>query len=374
MLLTHLRKLIFVKIIKTRDIQANMTIRDELKAALVQLDQNPYTFEKLALEVFRFQFALNPIYNAYVKSLAKDVKKIDRLEKIPFLPIEFFKNHQVISGPIEPQMTFESSGTTSSNISRHFVSDLPFYELMSRNTFETFYGSLTDYHIFALLPSYLERNNSSLVYMVQNFIFHSFSQFGGFYLDNLDEMMQNMAEAAQDGRKILLIGVTFGLLDLAENAFFAKKIREFSDKIIVMETGGMKGRRKEMVREELHSILTSAFGVESVHSEYGMTELLSQGYSKGDGVFHLPKTMKILLREINDPFSYLPSFALGESDQDVKYRGKTGGINVIDLANIDSCAFIETKDLGSFTTDYEGFRVMGRFDNSDIRGCNLMLS
>ena len=355
-----------------------MTIRDELKAALVQLDQNPYSleysFEKLALEVFRFQFAQNPVYNTYVKFSYKDIKKIDRLEKIPFLPIEFFKNHQVISGQVEPQMVFESSGTTSANTSRHFVSDLPFYELMSRNTFETFYGPLTDYHVFALLPSYLERNNSSLVYMVQNFIFHSFSQFGGFYLDNLDEMIENMTEAAKDGRKILLVGVTFGLLDLAENEVFAKKIRAISDKIIIMETGGMKGRRKEMVREELHSVLTTAFGVKNIHSEYGMTELLSQGYSKGEGVFYLPKTMKILLREINDPFTYLPSFALGEPDQDVKYRGRTGGINVVDLVNIDSCSFIETKDLGSFTHDYEGFKIMGRFDNSDIRGCNLMLS
>ncbi|MCP9748617.1 acyl transferase [Lacihabitans sp. CS3-21] len=355
-----------------------MTIRDELKAALVQLDQNPYSleysFEKLALEVFRFQFAQNPVYNTYVKFLYKDIKKIDRLEKIPFLPIEFFKNHQVISREVEPQIVFESSGTTSANTSRHFVSDLPFYELMSRNTFETFYGPLTDYHVFALLPSYLERNNSSLVYMVQNFIFHSFSQFGGFYLDNLDEMIQNMTEAAKDGRKILLVGVTFGLLDLAENEVFAEKIRAISDKIIIMETGGMKGRRKEMVREELHAVLTTAFGVKNIHSEYGMTELLSQGYSKGEGVFYLPKTMKILLREINDPFTYLPRFALGEPDQDVKYRGRTGGINVVDLVNIDSCSFIETKDLGSFTPDYEGFKVMGRFDNSDIRGCNLMLN
>ena len=351
-----------------------MTTRDELKEALIHLDQNSFSFEKLALEVFRFQFAQNPVYNAYVKFLNKDPNKIDRLEKIPFLPIEFFKSKKVLSGNIETPLVFESSGTTSLNTSRHYIHDLPFYEIMSRHTFESFYGPLTDYHIFALLPSYLERNNSSLVYMVQNFIFHSFSQFGGFYLDNLHEMINHMTKATKDGRKILLVGVTFGLLDLAENKVLAEKISAISDKIIIMETGGMKGRRKEMVREELHAVLTNAFGVESIHSEYGMTELLSQGYSKGEGVFYLPKSMKILLREINDPFTYLPSFALGEPDLNVKYRGKTGGINVVDLGNIDSCAFIETKDLGSFTEDYEGFKVMGRFDNSNIRGCNLMLS
>ena len=347
---------------------------DELKSALVNLDRNPLNFEKLALDVFKYQYAQNSVYRSYVDCLNKDIKKIDRLEKIPFLPIEFFKTHQIISGNAEPQMVFESSGTTSANTSRHFVSDLPFYELLSRKTFEAFYGPLTDYHIFALLPSYLERNNSSLVYMVQNFIFHSYSQYGGFFLENTVEMVNQMKEAAQDGRKILLIGVTFGLLDLAENESLMREIRGISDKIIVMETGGMKGRRKEMVRDELHEVLKVAYGVKAIHSEYGMTELLSQGYSKGEGVFELPQYMKILLREINDPFTYLPSFALGEPHQEVKYRGKTGGINVIDLANLDSCAFIETKDLGSFTEDYQMFKVMGRFDNSDIRGCNLMLS
>ena len=351
-----------------------MTKRDKLIAALVTLDRNPYDFEKLALEVFRYQYDQNPLYKAYVNFLYKDIKKIDRIEKIPFLPIELFKSHQILTGGIEPQMVFESSGTTSLNTSRHFVSDLPFYELLSRKTFEQFYGALTDYHVFALLPSYIERNNSSLVYMVRNFLFHSFSQYGGFYLDNYGEMLQNIIEAAQDNRKILLIGVTFGLLDLAENRPYAEKLKSISDKLIIMETGGMKGRRKEMVREELHGLLSQAFGVASIHSEYGMTELLSQGYSSGEGVFNLPSSMKILLREINDPFAYLPSFALGEPEQKVKDRGRTGGINVIDLANIDSCSFIETKDLGMFTHDYEGFKVVGRFDNSDIRGCNLMLT
>jgi hypothetical protein len=289
------------------------------------------------------------VYQAYVNSLNRDVDKIDRLEKIPFLPIEFFKSHKVVTGQMEEFHVFQSSGTTSSQTSHHFVSDLPFYEHLSRKTFEQFYGPLTDYHLFALLPSYLERNNSSLVYMVQNFI-------------------------ASDNRKILLLGVTFGLLDLAENEALSNMMKDVSDKLIVMETGGMKGRRKEMIREDVHEILTSAFGVKSIHSEYGMTELLSQGYSKGEGLFDLPNTMRVLLREVNDPFTYLPSFLLGNPEVQVKYRGKSGGINVIDLANIDTCSFIETKDLGSFSEDYTQFRVVGRFDNSDLRGCNLLVN
>jgi Acyl-protein synthetase, LuxE len=351
-----------------------MTTNDELKSALVNLDPNPLNFERLALEIFNFQYQTNSTYKSYVKSLNKDTTKIDRIEKIPFLPIEFFKSHTIVSNEVTPQLVFESSGTTDTTTpSKHFVSDLPFYELMSRKTFEQFYGSLTDYHIFALLPSYIERNNSSLVYMVQNFIFHSYSKSSGFYMNNLDELAKNMQKVKHDKRKILFIGVTFALLDLAENALLAAQIKTIGDRLIVMETGGMKGRRKELVREEAHQIMCTAFGVNAIHSEYGMTELLSQGYSKGEGLFELPKSMKILLREINDPFSYLPSFSVGPPDQKVKYRGKTGGINVIDLANIDSCSFIETKDLGSFTEDYQRFSIMGRFDNSDIRGCNLMV-
>ncbi|MDT4852303.1 hypothetical protein FQZ97_865270 [compost metagenome] len=252
------------------------------------------------------------------------------------------------------------------------MADLPLYEILSRKTFEQMYSPLSDYHIFALLPSYLERNNSSLVYMVQNFIYYSYSPFSGFFLNNTAEMVDRMTAAAKDHRKILLIGVTFGLLDLLENEMLTQKIRALSDRLMVMETGGMKGRRKEMIREELHAILTAGFGVEAIHSEYGMTELLSQGYSKGHGIFHLPPSMKVLLREINDPFTYLPHFSIGNKPEEQKQR--TGGINVIDLANIDSCSFIETKDLGVYTEDYSGFRVVGRFDNSDIRGCNLLLA
>jgi len=351
-----------------------MTLRDELKSAIISLGNHPLAFEKLALDIFKYQYDQNLVYKLYVDSLQKDIKKIDRIEKIPFLPIEIFKTHKVLNQNAESQLVFESSGTTSQNTSQHHIADLPLYELLSRKTFEQFYGPLTDYHIFALLPSYLERNNSSLVYMVQNFVYYSYSTLSGFYLDNIAEMIFQMKEAAKTNRKILLLGVSFALLDLAENETYSKVIREISPKLTIMETGGMKGRRKELIREELHGILTGAFGVNEIHSEYGMTELLSQGYSKGKGVFELANTMKILLREVNDPFSYLPSFAIGNPEQAVKYRGKTGGINVIDLANIDSCSFIETKDLGSFTEDYSKFTVMGRFDNSDVRGCNLLVS
>lgn len=351
-----------------------MLTRDELKASLVSLDQNPLNFERLALDVFRFQYNNNLVYQAYVNSLKRDVDKIDRLEKIPFLPIEFFKSHKVVTGQMEEFHVFQSSGTTSSQTSHHFVSDLPFYEHLSRKTFEQFYGPLTDYHVFALLPSYLERNNSSLVYMVQNFIYHTYSSASGFYLDNFTDLVANIRAVASDNRKILLLGVTFGLLDLAENEALSNMMKDVSDKLIVMETGGMKGRRKEMIREDVHEMLTSAFGVKSIHSEYGMTELLSQGYSKGEGLFDLPNTMRVLLREVNDPFTYLPSFILGNPKVQVKYRGKSGGINVIDLANIDTCSFIETKDLGSFSEDYTQFRVVGRFDNSDLRGCNLLVN
>jgi phenylacetate-coenzyme A ligase PaaK-like adenylate-forming protein len=352
-----------------------MSIRDELKSALIHLNTDSRAFEALALDVFKYQYAHNTVYKRFVDAVGKSPEMIDRIEKIPFLPIEFFKSRTIVSGHADAQAVFESSGTTSSNTSRHFVSDLPLYEILSRKTFEQMYGSLTDYHIFALLPSYLERNNSSLVYMVQNFIYYSYSQYSGFFLDNTTEMVRKMKKAAKDGRKILLIGVTFALLDLAEDKESSKIIRSIAqtqDKLFIMETGGMKGRRREMVREELHENLQACFGVNSIHSEYGMTELLSQGYSKGEGLFQLPSTMKVLLREVNDPFTYLPHIAIGERSETIKQ--KTGGVNVIDLANIDSCSFIETKDLGVYSDDYESFRVVGRFDNSDVRGCNLLVS
>lgn len=357
-----------------------MTLRDELKASVLNLGtteflnetERDYFFEQLALEIFHFQATENPVYRQYLRYLGTNPSKIHRVGQIPCLPISFFKTQRIITGNVEVQLIFESSGTTGQTPSRHYVSDLPFYEAHSQQIFEQMYGSLTDYHVLALLPSYLERNNSSLVYMVQRFIYHSFSPSSGFYLNNTKELLKKLEELMQDSRKILLLGVTFGLLDLAESEQSFDFIRENEDQLIIMETGGMKGRRKELLREEVHEILTANLGVSHIHSEYGMTELLSQGYSKGDGVFTLPPSMKVLLREVNDPFTYLPSFGIGNKANQ-NQRMKTGGINVIDLANIDSCCFIETQDLGSFTPDYSGFKVLGRFDNSDIRGCNLMV-
>ena len=356
-----------------------MTLRDELKASVLNLGtteflnetERDHFFEQLALEIFRFQAAANPVYRQYLRYLNIKPSEVHRVGQIPCLPISFFKTQRVVTGNVEPHLIFESSGTTGQTPSRHYVSDLPFYEVHSQQIFEQMYGSLTNYHVLALLPSYLERNNSSLVYMVQRFIYHSYSSSSGFYLKNTEELLRRLEELVQDTRKILLLGVTFGLLDLAESGQSFDFVREHKDKFIVMETGGMKGRRKELLREEVHEILTKNLGVDTIHSEYGMTELLSQGYSQGNGIFTLPPSMKVLLREVNDPFTYLPSFAIGENKNQDR-RMKTGGINVIDLANIDSCCFIETQDLGSFTPDYSGFKVLGRFDNSEVRGCNLM--
>ncbi len=349
-----------------------MNQRDELKAAVINLSENDQNFEPLALEIFRFQAENNPIYKAFLKNLEIDISKVSHLEKIPCLPISFFKSQRIISGKIKIQHTFESSGTSGSINSKHYISDLPFYEYLSLKSFEQVYNSVTDYHILALLPNYLERNNSSLVYMAQSFIYKSFSEKSGFYLHNLNELageLKLLLNTREDNRKVLLLGVTFALLDLIEQNVFDFK---YPEKLIVMETGGMKGRRKEMLREEVQEQLISALGVEKIHSEYGMTELLSQAYSQGDGWFKNSATMKILIREINDPFTYLPSFEIGGKSSSKRKHRKTGGINVIDLANVDSCSFIETQDLGNFSEDYKSFKVLGRFDNSDIRGCNLM--
>ncbi|RFS17167.1 acyl transferase [Emticicia sp. C21] len=353
-----------------------MDIRDELKSAVLQISdhsQNPHTFEELALEIFRFQASNNPVYKEYLGFLRVNPQKIDRLEKIPFLPIQFFKYHKIITDYAPTQMIFESSGTTQQNTSKHYVSDLPFYEHISQKIFEQFYGPITDYHILALLPSYLERNNSSLVYMVQSFIYRSYSRESGFYLNNTAELLEKLhqlSENSQSTRKVLLIGVTFALLDLVESGYDLTFLENFKDRLVVMETGGMKGRRKELLREEVHEILTSHLPIQQVHSEYGMTELLSQGYSKGEGVFELPNTMKILLREINDPFKIISSQFRSDIVKETTIRG---GINVIDLANIDSCSFIETQDLGAYQVNNQQFSVIGRFDNSDIRGCNLLV-
>lgn len=325
----------------------------------------------LALAVFRYQVVHNPVYASYLHHLNVRPEQVSELRRVPFLPISFFKTHAVLTG-IKTlnfnSLTFASSGTTGRNggpeqTSHHYVPDSELYETISTRTFEQTYGSLRDFHILALLPSYLERNNSSLVYMVQRFMTCAESNQSGFFLNNHQELTATLQKLTQqpNAKKILLIGVTFGLLDWVEseqNLSFPGQLPN----LIVMETGGMKGRRKELLREEVHQILTDRLGVQTIHSEYGMTELLSQAYSSGEGVFRPSATLRVFLRDINDPFLIYPD----------AYT-RTGGINVVDLANLDSCSFIETQDLGQHVGVEGNFRVIGRFDNSDVRGCNLMV-
>ncbi|WCO01385.1 LuxE/PaaK family acyltransferase [Psychroserpens ponticola] len=310
-------------------------------------------FNAMALDVFKFQFDNNPVYRSFCDLLYKHPSDIKRIEDIPFLPIQFFKSHEVLSSKNSIETTFSSSGTTGSLTSKHHVTDLNIYEKSFRKGFQEFYGNIEDYVILALLPSYLERQGSSLIYMVNDMIEHSKHPESGFYLDSISELKEQLITLDSKGQKVLLIGVSFALLDVVETYQFQLK------NTIVMETGGMKGRRKELVRAELHSILKEGFGVSNIHSEYGMTELLSQGYSKGNGVFECPNWMRILTRDPEDALT-------------LQQHQKTGGINVIDLANINSCSFIATQDLGRVEKD-GSFEIIGRFDSSDIRGCNLMV-
>src|SRR5690554_3028544 len=309
-------------------------------------------FEKIAFQVFKFQFENNTVYRSFCDLLYKNPSDITSLEDIPFLPIEFFKSHDILSSKKSIEKKFSSSGTTGSITSKHLITDLRVYEESFNEGFKQFYGRVEDYNILALLPSYLERDGSSLIYMVDALIKQTNKPKSGFYLDNLSELKDTLIELENKGEKVLLIGVSFALLDLVESHKFQLK------NTIVMETGGMKGRRKELVREELHAILKEGFGIEEIHSEYGMTELLSQAYSKGHGIFECAKSMKIFTRDTEDALSILEN-------------NKTGGINIIDLANVNSCSFIATQDLGRVHND-GSFEIIGRFDNSDIRGCNLM--
>jgi hypothetical protein len=321
-----------------------------------QLLQQEYNFDELALKLFNYQATHNNIYKAYLHYLGINPDAVKLLHDIPFLPIEFFKSQKVVTGQFEPEVVFTSSGTTQQHRSQHLLSSLEWYNLNAEILFEKFYGPLQDYVILALLPSYLEQGGSSLVAMVAHFIKQTRQQEQGFYLHDHNSLLQAIKNARQRNKKVLLIGVSYALLDWAEKL----KGNENFTGCTIMETGGMKGRRREMIREELHDQLKKGFGVDTIHSEYGMTELLSQGYSKGDGIFWPGQTMKILLRDLNDPFDLKPGM-------------RSGGINVVDLANIDSCAFIETKDIGRGQAD-GSFEVLGRFDNADIRGCNLMIS
>ena len=310
-------------------------------------------FEKIALKTFRFQYENNLVYREFCDFLKTDVQKVKSLEQIPFLPIQFFKSHAVVSSTNAAEETFTSSGTTGMATSKHFVTDISLYEESYRKGFSQFYGNIEDYVVLALLPSYLEREGSSLIYMVEDLIQMTNNPESGFYLHNHEELIEKLTRLNNLGQNVILIGVTYALLDLIEKHPFQLQ------NTIIMETGGMKGQRKEMIREELHEQLCQGFGVTAIHSEYGMTELLSQAYSLGNGVFECPSWMQILVRDTEDALTYVTD-------------GKTGGINVIDLANINSCSFIATQDLGKKNPN-NSFEVLGRFDNSDIRGCNLMV-
>lgn len=305
------------------------------------------------MKVYRFQYENNPVYKNFCDLIKKTPMEVNNIHDIPFLPIEFFKSKDVLSSTDPIVLTFTSSGTTGMITSKHHITNLDYYEESFRSAFKYFYGNIENYVVLALLPAYLEREGSSLIYMVDDLIKASNQPESGFYLNNYQEIASTLTNLDKDGRNVLLIGVTYALLDLIELQHFQL------NNTIIMETGGMKGRRKEMIREELHDTLCRGFGVNKIHSEYGMTELLSQGYSMGDGVFECPPWMDILTRDPEDALSYVE-------------EGKTGGINVIDLANINSCSFIATQDLGRKYSD-GSFEVLGRFDNSDIRGCNLMV-
>lgn len=314
---------------------------------------NQKQFDKIALKVFRFQYDNNEVYREFCELLKIEKQQVKSIIQIPFLPIQFFKSHIVLSSTNAIQETFTSSGTTGAYTSKHHVTDSSIYEESYKKGFSQFYGNIEDYVVLALLPSYLEREGSSLIYMANDLIKLSNNPESGFYLNQYEELTQKLITLDNSGKNVILIGVTYALLDLIEHQKFQLK------NTIIMETGGMKGKRKEMIREELHKILCDGFGVPTIHSEYGMTELLSQAYSLGNGVFECPPWMQILVRETEDALSYVKN-------------GKTGGLNVIDLANINSCSFIATQDLGKKNPN-DSFEVLGRFDNSDIRGCNLMV-
>lgn len=323
----------------------------EIEQRIFEVDER--SFEQLALEVFQYQAQHNEVYRRYIELLKIDYSSISKIDEIPFLPISLFKTHTVYAGVGAPEATFSSSGTTGVETSKHNVAKLSVYETSFLNGFKLFYGNPKDYCILALLPSYLERQGSSLVYMVQRLIEESGHKSSGFFLNNHDELVRILLEQEKINQPTVVVGVTFALLDLANR--FTLNLSN----TVVMETGGMKGRGKELVRSDMHDILKKSLGIKSVHSEYGMTELLSQAYSKGDGIFETPPWMKVLTRDPYDPFS-LMSF------------GQSGAINVIDLANIYSCSFIQTDDLGIVYPNGT-FAILGRMDGSQIRGCNLLV-
>jgi phenylacetate-coenzyme A ligase PaaK-like adenylate-forming protein len=361
-----------------------------------EIFRDGFDFEKTALEIFRFQATENIVYKKYIEQLKINPGNINSISEIPFLPIHFFKTHQVVTphqttcpglsqpvpacpdvsgmyresigdasgSNIKRHTIFTSSGTTGNESSKHYIADLKIYEQSLLKCFELFYGNIEEYCLLALLPSYLEKKDSSLIYMTGSLITKSKHPKSGFYLNNFNDLSETLKQLEKQKEKTILLGVTYALLDFAEK--FPIKLKH----TIIMETGGMKGKRKELLREEVHKIVCDAFSITKVHSEYGMTELLSQAYSKGDGIFFPPPWMKIFIRDMNDPMALIDPDGSG---------GKTGGINIIDLANIYSCSFIATQDLGkkhndACLPDRQGsFEVLGRFDDGDLRGCNLMI-
>lgn len=311
-------------------------------------------FDNLALDIFNYQYNNNKIYNDYINHLKINIKEINSINEIPFLPIDFFKTHKIITGNKKNEKVFTSSGTTGSIPSYHYVNDINIYIRSFKKSFQLFYGDITDYCILALLPTYLEKKSSSLVYMIDNFINESKHNLSGFYLHNYNDLLDKLKKLEKLKQKTILFGVSYALLDVVELIDFHLK------HTVVIETGGMKGTRKEIPKTELQKLLKKRFKLSEIHSEYGMTELLSQAYSKENGKFYCPPWMKIFIRDSYDPFTF-------------KDTGKSGGINVIDLANIYSCSFVETKDIGKINNN-GSFEVSGRLDNSDIRGCNLLFN
>lgn len=332
----------------------HLEIKKTLIEAINRGNISEQEFNTLAISIFHFQYQHNKTYQNYVDFIKKDTSSINHYSNIPFLPIEFFKSKDVTCLPKSNRdIIFTSSGTTGVITSKHQIQDIDIYKTSYQKGFEIFYNSITDYCILALLPSYLERSGSSLVYMFDDLIKKSGHQLSAFYIHNIDDLIHVINQLKPTKQKVLLLGVTYALLDLTESGI------TLNDDWILMETGGMKGKRKEMIKSELHNFLKTSFKVKTIHSEYGMTELLSQAYSYGNGIYQCVPWMKIIVRDINDPFTFVK-------------QNKTGGINIIDLANLYSCSFIETKDLGRID-DSNHFEIMGRFDNSDLRGCNLML-
>jgi hypothetical protein len=312
-----------------------------------------FNFDQATLDLYSLHYKENSVYRQYCDLIGRTPQQVKSVGDIPFLPIQFFKTKRIGLGDFEPQIRFSSSGTTGMVTAQHLVKDLGLYEQSFRKGFSHFYGPITDYCVLALLPAYLERQGSSLIYMAQDMITKSGHPHSGFYLNNLEKLTETLKLLEGQGQKTLLLGVSFALLDLAEQ--FPQKLAH----TIVMETGGMKGRRKEMIREELHAVLKQGLGVDQIHSEYGMTELLSQAYSTGNSLFKTPPWMRVMARSTDDPLGQIAA-------------GKSGGLNIIDLANSHSCPFIATQDLGKVYPD-GSFEVLGRFDHADVRGCNLMV-